>query len=101
MAQRLAHAQAPDSHRGHSKSRKQCPVELHYTGKSVTVVCEGWRDSLRKADRNPRGVLRISSNGDYHKIWGYDFGIFLVGKFGKYFLEEWLDLRRDFGGIQN
>ena len=35
------------------------------------------------------------------RFWGYDFGVFWVGKFGKYFLEERLDLRRDFGGIQN
>ena len=28
MTQRLADAQAPDSNRGHSKSRKQYPVEL-------------------------------------------------------------------------
>ena len=69
MTQRLAHAQAPDSNRGHSKSRKQCPVELStYTGKSVTVACEGWIDSLRKADRKPSGVLRISSDGDDGRI---------------------------------
>ena len=39
---------------------------------------------------NPRGVLRISSDGDLRRIFlGLKFlipGIFRVGKFGRYFL---------------
>ena len=54
------------------------------------------------------GVLRISSVGDNRRIFvlgggGVKFsipGCFWVGKFGKYFF-EWLDLNRDFLGIQN
>ena len=54
------------------------------------------------------GVLRISSDGDYRRIFlSLKFsipGLFLVGKFGKYFF-VWLylsgDLRREFWGIQN
>ena len=55
----------------------------------------------------PRGgVLRISSDGDNRRIFfggGLKFsipGCFWVGKFGKYFF-GWLDLSRDFLGIQN
>ena len=50
----------------------------------------------------PRGVLRISSDGDDRRIFlGLKFsipGIFWVGKFGKYFFGR-LDLSRDLGGI--
>ena len=55
----------------------------------------------------PRGVLQISSDGDNRRIlgggWGLKFsipGCFWVGKFGKYSF-GWLDLSRDFLGIQN
>ena len=48
------------------------------------------------------GVLRISSDGDNRRIFlGGGFpGCFWVGKFGKYFF-GWLDLCRDFLGVQN
>ena len=50
---------------------------------------------------NPRGVLRISTDGDDRRIFlGLKFsipGFFWVGKFGKYFF-GWLDLSRDFLG---
>ena len=50
---------------------------------------------------NPRGVLRISSDGDLRRIFlGLKFlipGIFQVGKFGRYFF-RWLDLSRNFLG---
>ena len=39
MTQRLSHAQASDSHRGHSKSRKQCPVQLSVHGGRVSRWC--------------------------------------------------------------
>ena len=55
----------------------------------------------------PGGVLRILSDGDNRRIFfgggGLKFsipGCFWVGKFGKYFF-GWLDLSRDFLGIQN
>ena len=52
----------------------------------------------------PEGELRISSDGDDRRIfWGLKFsipGLFWEGKFGKYFF-GWLDLSRDFWGIQN
>ena len=42
----------------------------------ATVVCVGWKDSLREADRKPRGVLRISSYGDDRRIfWGMKLSI--------------------------
>ena len=63
MTQRLAHAQAPDSNRGHSKSRKQCPEECHGGVWGLNI------DSRRKADRKPSGVLRISSDGDDGRIF--------------------------------
>ena len=53
------------------------------------------------------GVLRISSDGDNRRIFFLGGGLkifipecFRVGKFGKYFF-GWLDLSRDFLGIQN
>ena len=56
----------------------------------------------------PRGVLQISSHGDNRSIFlggggGLKFsipGCFCIGNFGKYFF-GWLDLSRDFLGIQN
>ena len=56
----------------------------------------------------PGGVLRISSDGDNRRIlffWGGGLkfsipGCFWAGKFSKYFF-GWLDLSRDFLGIQN
>ena len=59
---------------------------------------------IRTSSQGGGGVLQISSVGDDRRIfWGFeifDSGIFLGGKFGKYFF-GWLDLSRDFLGIQN
>ena len=52
------------------------------------------------------GVLWISSDGDNRRIFFLRGGVEIfhsgiwVGKFGKYFF-GWLDLSRDFLGIQN
>ena len=66
MTQRLAQAQAPDSNRGHSKSRKQCPVELYVHGGRVSRWCV-WAEKTvwEKLTESPGGGgLRISSDGD-------------------------------------
>ena len=73
MTQRLAHAQAPDSNRGHSKSRKQCPVELYVHRKE----CHG-------------GVwgLKRQSGGYYElQVMGMMEGFFWVwnGRFRDFF----------------
>ena len=52
----------------------------------------------RKTSPGGRVVLRTSGDGNDGRILGFEIfysGIFLVGKFG------WLDLSRDFLGIQN
>ena len=52
----------------------------------------------RKTSPGERVVLRISGDGNDRRIFGFEIfysGFFFVGKFG------WLDLSRDFFGIQN
>ena len=62
-------------------------------------------DRYLKKGISPMGVLQISSEGnDQQNFLGLKFlncGVFFwVGKFGKYVF-GWLDLSRDFLGIQN
>ena len=63
-----------------------------------------WLAQVRGGGGGGGGVHRISSDGDDQRIFGgLKFsipGFFWVGKFGKYFF-GYLDLSRDFEGIQN